>query len=177
MEKGECVRDSLLATAAAFSILAVTAAKGSDNQPDHANSSQDLAVEHAELLIPGRDGAAAEGYLTIWNGTTSQKDLLEVRSDAFGRVAILRTKFREGEPQALQVEGVLPIPGHAELRMLPDGIRLMMTKPIAGSAERIDSRLTLVFEGGLERDVVADVVATRAQLTRHHHGDGDVEPE
>lgn len=131
-------------------------------------------MEHAELLIPGRDGAAAEGYLTIWNGTTSQTGLVEVRSDAFGRVSILRTEFREGDPKALPVEGVLPIPGHAELRMRPDGIRLMMTEPTTASAQRIDSRLTLVFEGGLERAVVADVVSTRAALTRHHHGDGDV---
>ena len=103
MEEGWSVRDCLLAAAAAFSLLAVTAARGSDNQPDHANSSQDLAVEHAELLIPGRDGAAAEGYLTIWNGTTSQTGLVEVRSDAFGRVSILRTEFRECEPKAVPV--------------------------------------------------------------------------
>lgn len=176
MEEGWSVRDRLLA-AVVLSLLAVTAAKGWDNQPDHANSPQDLAVEHAELLIPGRDGVAAEGYLTIWNGTTSQTGLVEIRSDAFGRVSILRTEFREGEPEALPVEGVLPIPGHAELRMRPDGIRLMMTEPITASVQGVDSRLMLVFEGGVERAVLADVVSTRAALTRHHHGDGDVGPE
>lgn len=177
MEERWSVRDCLLAAATVFSLLAIPAASGSDNRPDHANSSQDLAVEHAELLIPGRNGAAAEGYLTIWNGTASQTGLVEVRSDAFGRVSILRTEFREGEPEALSVEGVLPIPGHAELRMRPDGIRLMMTDPITSSAQRINSRLTLVFEGGLVRSVVADVVSTRAALAKHHHGYGDIGPE
>jgi len=168
------MRLSFLAIVASGPLLAVAAAEASDSQSDHPNSSPGLAVEHAEILIPGRDDAAAEGYLTIWNGTSSQTGLMEVRSNAFGRISILRTEFREGQPKAKPVEGVLAIPGHAELRMKHDGVRLMMEQPTAASAQRIDSRLTLVFEGGLVLDVVADVVSSRAALTRHHHGEGDV---
>lgn len=168
------MRLSFLAIAASVALLAVPAEGASESQLGHAISPQNLSVEHAEILVPGRDGAAAEGYLTIWNGTVSQTGLIEVRSTTFARVSILRTEFREGEPKALPVEGVLPIPGRAELRMRHDGVRLMMEEPISASAQQIAGRLTLVFEGGQEVNVVADVVPTRAALTRHHHGEGDV---
>lgn len=167
---------TLLTITASVAVFLPALAGASEGLPDHRNPPQDLNVEHAEILVSGRDGDAADGYLTVWNGTTVQAVLVEVRSNAFGRVSMLRTEFSEGEPISKQVEGGLSVPGHAELRMRPGGIRLQLQEPLTRSEPLSGDRLTLVFDGGLELEVVADVVFTQDRLVRHRHGEADVEP-
>lgn len=161
-----------ITTVGAFAVAPSTA---SDGPLDHTNPPQLLTVEHAEILAPGRDGVTAEGYLTIWNGTNQQVSLESIRSDAFGRISILRTELGAGPSKVLPVEGVLPVPGHAELTMRVNGIRLLLEEPLSQGDELTgSSRLTLVFDGGQKLEVTADIVRSGDRITIHHHGQGDV---
>ena len=79
-----------------------------------------------------------------------------------------------GQTSTETVEGNVPVPGHAELTMRPRGIRLLLEDPLPRNDRLADSRFTLVFEGGQELEVTANVDQSRDQLTVHHHGQGDV---
>ncbi|MEP1978679.1 copper chaperone PCu(A)C [Hyphomonas sp.] len=153
-------------------MFAVLPAQASDGAVDHLNPPQTLTVEHAELLIPDDD--AAEAYLTIWNGSQTQVSLTSVRSELFGRVTIVQTEFSSGKTRELPADRVLPIPGHAELSMRWNGVRLRLDQPASLPPDRTRSSLTLVFESGTELEVEADVVRSRNLLTRHRHGEGDL---
>jgi len=133
---------------------------------DHINPPARLMVEHAEILI--LDGAASEGYLTIWNGTMTQANLISVRSDGFGKVRI-----RQGGTKVAPAKDIFPIPGHAELKMTEDGIRLELAGPSVPVSQADRSDLTLVFGNGLTLTVDATIVRSRDLLTDHHHGEED----
>ena len=167
------VNRALLRAALAIFALA-TQVEASDGVQDHGKPPPILTVEHAEILVADNEDVGAEGYLTIWNGTNQQVSLEAIRSDAFGKISILRTEMSSGQTSTGPVEGIVPVPGHAELTMRPSGIRLFLQDPLPRNDRLADSRFTLVFEGGQELEVTANVVQSRDQLTVHHHGQGDV---
>jgi|UPI0006827D0E copper(I)-binding protein len=136
----------------------------------HENPPASLVVEHAELLVADAASGRAEGFLTIWNGTSVEKRLIGVASEAFRSVAVLPSP--EGMVAA---EEFVPIPAHAELRMKPTGLRLLLADRVTGEAPP-SYRLTLTFEDGTRLAVTAAVVRAQAELTRHHHGQADPGP-
>lgn len=167
------MKRALLPAAALAALFAATPLEASNGPIDHANPPQLVTVEHAEILMPGRDSTTAEGYLTIWNGTNQQVSLEAIRSDAFGRISIMRSNLGSDPTKALPVEGIVPVPGHAELTMRVDGTRLLLEEPLPRPDKLGGSRFTLIFEGGQELEVTANMVKSRNQLTIHHHGEGD----
>lgn len=168
------MKRALLPAAALAALFAATPLEASDGPLDHANPPQVLTVEHAEILVSDGDDAAAEGYLTIWNGTNVQVSLEAIRSDAFGRISIMRSYLGSDPANVQPVEGVVAVPGHAELTMRANGIRLLLEEPLPRTDKSTDSRFTLVFQGGQELEVTAKIVQFRDQLTLHHHGQEDV---
>ncbi len=175
MERGQkLVNSALLASVALATLVMATPLEGSDGRVDHANPPQILTVEHAEVLISDDEGVSAEGYLTIWNGTGQQVSLESIRSDAFAKISIVRTEISSDLSNVGPVEGIVPVPGHAELTMRPNGTRLLLEEPVARPDPMAASSFVLVFEGGQEMVVAADTLQSRQQLTIHHHGQGDV---
>lgn len=175
------MNQSLLAAMAFALLLSAVPAKATDGTLDHLTPPQLLTVEHAEILLPDDSGDVAEGYLTIWNGTQMQVALASVQSELFARVAIVRTEFNSGDTNELPSGSVLPIPGHAELSMRSNGIRLRMEEPVwtlgdQATGDQAKSGLTLVFESGDELIVEAEVIRSRDLLTRHRHAEGDINP-
>jgi copper(I)-binding protein len=174
MEREQLLVNRALLTAALAIFVLATQLDASNAVQDHGKPPPILTVEHAEILVADNEDDSAEGYLTIWNGTNQQISLEAIRSDAFGKISILRTEMSSGRTSTGPVEGIVPVPGHAELTMRPSGIRLLLEDPLPRTDWLADSRLTLVFEGGQELEVTANVVQSRDQLTVHHHGQGDV---
>ncbi|WP_336072106.1 copper chaperone PCu(A)C [Nitratireductor rhodophyticola] len=168
------VNSAFLASVALATLVMVTPLKASDGAVVHANPPQRLTVEHAEVLMSDDKGDRAEGYLTIWNGTGQQVGLEAIRSDAFAKISIVRSEIGSDMPDVRPVEGIVPVPGHAELTMRPNGTRLLLEEPVARSDPMTASSFVLVFEGGQEMVVAADTLQNREQLTIHHHGQGDV---
>jgi len=144
---------------------------------DHVNPPTELIVEHAEILVPGRPGIAAEGFLAIWNGTNKYAYVTAIRSSAFGSVSLLRTVLRSSGGRTTPVDQMLAIPGHAELRMTGQGVFLALTDPLSPAGEEAPSSFTLVLDDGAELTVEARIVRSREALTRHHHAQGDVEDD
>ncbi|WP_085462508.1 hypothetical protein [Mesorhizobium australicum] len=112
----DIMNQSLLAVIAFALPLSAVFAKAADGTFDHLTPPQLLTVEHAEILVPDDSSDAAEGYLTIWNGTQMQVALASVRSELFGRVTIVRTEFNSGDTNELPSGSVLPIPGMQSCR-------------------------------------------------------------
>ncbi|MBU2147718.1 MAG: copper chaperone PCu(A)C [Alphaproteobacteria bacterium] len=152
--------------------LASAPASASGEPTDHINPPQLLMVEHAEILIPGPNGNA-EGYLTIWNGTTNHASIASITSDAFDEVVVLKSRFLSDSAQSEPVEGIVPIPGHAELKMRGDGIRLALRNPVSPTVQMKSAGLTLIFDDGTELEVQASIHRSSEMLTDHHHGEVD----
>lgn len=152
--------------------LASAPAAASGEPINHIDPPQRLTVEHAEILMPEQLGAA-EGYLTIWNGAQFSASLASITSDAFEDVITLRSRLVSGLAQPEPVKGIVSIPGHAELKMRRDGIRLALRNPISPPAQMESAGLTLIFDDGTQLEVRASVVRSRDLLTDHRHGDGD----
>ena len=152
--------------------LASAPASASGEPTDHINPPQLLMVEHAEILMPGPNGIA-EGYLTIWNGTKNHASIASITSDAFDEVVVLRSRFLSDSAQSEPVEGIVPIPGHAELKMRGDGIRLALRNPVSPTAQMESAGLTLIFDDGTELEVRASIHRSSEMLTDHRHGEID----
>jgi copper(I)-binding protein len=139
----------------------------------HQNIGADLIVEHAVIVQPTAGAQETTGFLTIWNGTREPASLAAIESEAFGKVSIRQTELVEGRSKAEAVSGIVPIPGHAELLMRPDGIHLTLgeLKRNLDAFSGID--LVLVFDDGRRLTVAAKLIEPGTRLADHHHGEGD----
>lgn len=168
------MRLKMVAAGVLFSLSPPLLAHATTGRSPHENPPASLVVEHAELVVTDDAPTQAEGFLTIWNGTSEEKRLIRIASETFRSVAVLPSS--EGVMASSSgAEEFLPIPAHAELRMKPTGLRLLLADPVTGEAPP-SYRLTLTFEDGTRLDVTADVVRAQAELTRHHHGQADPRP-
>lgn len=157
-------------------VLPAHGASPFDNSPMHENPPRALLVEHAELLITDETGGKAEAFLTIWNGTSDEVRLASVTSETFRSVSTSSSQSNDQIAQQRRFEEFIPIPSHAELRMQPNGIRLILVDPLSPGNGRRTERLTLSFDDGTKLDVNAAIVTSPAKLVRHHHGQAELEP-
>ena len=141
--------------------------------PTHGVGPDELSVEHAEIVLPTSGKTQLSGYLTIWNGKGVQANVVSVESPAFVSIAIYKMVQDGGIARKSRVEGVLPIPGNAELLLRPDGVHLLLTQPkkILSSGDGVE--LTLVFNSGKRVAATATLLAAGTSVTDHHHGTGD----
>jgi copper(I)-binding protein len=160
-----------IATYAAFVLTAlIQSASGTES---HARKSQELVVEHAEIVLAPPGAMMMAGYLTIWNGTRTQAELRSVESDTFGSVSIHRTLVSGDVARMRPVEGSLPIPGQSELLMKRGSIHLMLADPKNPLVEGQAIAMTLVFEDGRRLEALARLFAPGTKATDHHHGGAD----
>ena len=151
------------------SVASVAAAEG--GPVNHATARDQLKVEHAEIMLRTPGSAIAEGYLTIWNGTNTTKNLASVQSKAFADVFFVSADPRSGRAERL--DGIVVIPPHAELLMRRDGVRLLFQQPNRLIDAPGTAYLTLTFDGGTELEIPAEIISCGQNLTDHHHGEGD----
>lgn len=155
--------------------LSAFATRASKDSALHENPPGALLVEHAEILVADDMSGKAKGFLTIWNGTEGEKRFTSVASETFQSVSTLSSE-PNGVTQQPRFEELVPIPAHAELRMQPNGIRLLLREPISDLMGRKADRLKLTFDDGTTLEVSATIVNSRDQLARHHHGETEADP-
>jgi periplasmic copper chaperone A len=170
MRMTKCIATMLAAALPAF------AATASEGVFLHENPPRALLVEHAELLVEDDTSGKAKAFLTIWNGTDGEMRLTSVSSETFRSVSALSPLSSDGRSELRRPEDFLPIPAHAELRMQPNGILLLLDNPVPDGKANQDERLTLTFDDGTKLEVSAKTVNSRNDLVRHHHGQADVDP-
>lgn len=154
----------------AFASNASAASTAHDNPP------RTLLVEHAELLVVDGPKGQAKAFLTIWNGTDSEVRLSSISSATFRSVLTVSSQLDNGLSQQRRLEDFVAIPSHAELRMQPNGIQLVLSEPISEIKGRQSEPLTLTFDDGKRMEVVAKVVNSRNELVAHHHGQTETDP-
>ena len=171
MRMTTCVATMLAAVLPAFAAIA------SDEVSLHENPPRVLLVEHAELLVEDDASGKAKAFLTIWNGTDGEMRLTSVASETFRSVSALSPTSSDSRSGLRRPEDFLPIPAHAELRMQPNGIRLLLDDPISDGKASQGERLTLIFDDGTNLEVTADIINSSGKLVRHHHGQAEAEPD
>jgi len=141
--------------------------------PKHADAESKLVVEHAEVVLAPSGSMMLAGYLTVWNGSKQQADLVSVQSDDFSSVSLHRTEVVDGVAKMRPIkEGVL-IPGHAELVMKPGGLHMMLMEPKPDLKAGDMVGLLLAFEDGTSTATTAIIRPIGTKPTDHHHGSVD----
>ena len=159
--------------ATACLLVSATTSNGGAGMASHQNIGADLIVEHAVIVQPTAGVKETMGFLTIWNGTREPASLAAVESEVFGKVSIRRTELVKGQFIAEPVNGIVPIPGHAELLMRPDSIHLILGEPKRNLDTLSETDMVLVFDDGRRLTVSAEWIEPGTQLADHHHGEGD----
>lgn len=155
--------------------LSAFATRASTASALHENPPRALLVEHAEILVADDMSGNAKGFLTIWNGTEGEMRFTSVASETFRSVSTVSSE-PNGVSQQRRFEEFVPIPAHAESRMQPNGIRLVLREPVSALTGRQADRLKLRFDDGTTLEVDATIINSRDQLARHHHGETELDP-
>jgi len=165
----KCIR---LTAAVGIAMAAGVSWVNAQSAPRHAGPENSVTVEHADLVLPSSNPKTAAGYVTIWNGSQLQKNLVAVESDVFALASLQRTAVDEnGVEVAAAVDGAR-IPGHAELLMQAGGIHITLMNPRRSVRPGDQTRLTLVFEDQSSVTALATVRPAGWKLN-HHHGEPD----
>lgn len=165
-------RKALGVLLSACTFAATEASAVSDETNKHASAQDEVAIEHAQIVLAPPGGKMMAGYLTIWNGTAQQADLTKLESAAFGSVSLHNTVVEDGVARMIPLDGV-PIPGHAELLMRSGGIHLMLANPTTElqAGDIVDLDLTL--HDGTRVSATARILPVGAKTIDHHHGEDD----
>lgn len=129
-----------------------------------------LEIEHAEFVLPSKDGEAIKGYATVWNGTKSGIFLESVESPMFSSLSIFKTDFVDGVARRLPKQ-VTELPPRSELIMKTGGIHLTAYQPADNLFAGKEIELLFNFTGGRRLTKTATILAPGTSLTDHHHGE------
>lgn len=129
-----------------------------------------IRVEHAEILVEAPDRSTAAAYITLFNNSASQLNLLDLNGDFFTSASL---HIQELGSERHIDPGMLTIPPRAELTMRPGGVhvRLEELQRRLRPGDRVP--LSLVFEGGVSISVDAIVLPYKSAPTHHDHGERD----
>lgn len=159
------INEPLSALLAAF-VLSLTAsvsvASNNDAHSESATYDERVLVEHADFIPFGPDGFA--GYLTIWNGTNSEKVIRSVEVNPLGQAELARHVSTDVVRSLLDTS-VVTVPPQSELHMDVDTMFLLVDgrRPVE-SAEVI-----VRFDDGSSASAAGRFVVDRKLLTEHHH--------
>ncbi|CCV11927.1 copper chaperone PCu(A)C [Mesorhizobium sp. STM 4661] len=164
-----------------FGMVALTAgaliiclqSASAQERPRHADAESKLVVEHAEVILALSGAKMLAGYITVWNGSKQQSDLVSVQSDDFASVSLHRTEVVDGVAKMRPIKEGIFIPGHAELLMKPGGIHMMLMAPTVDfkPGDKVD--LLLAFADGASLSTTAITRPIGTKPIDHHHGSVD----
>ncbi|WP_137157483.1 copper chaperone PCu(A)C [Rhizobium sp. FKL33] len=153
----------LAAATLVFTLIA--SAVTASTQDVHSQSSEyegSVLVEHAEFVPFGSDGFA--GYLTIWNGSSSDKVIRSIEVEAFGK-AELAKRVSDDVVRSMLDASVVTVPSKSELHMDIDTVFLLLN----GTKAIESPKITVRFDDGSSASLQARFIADDTSLTDHHH--------
>ena len=115
-------------------------------------------IENAWVRAAPPGARTLAGYLVLRNGCETPVEVLDVESRDFGMPMIHRTEQVDGVSRMRPAGRLVLAPG-AELRFEPNGLHLMLMKPLRPLAEGDMVRLRLVLADG--RRLYAEVPVRR----------------
>ena len=129
-----------------------------------------MIVEHAEILMEASDRSIATAYITLFNNSASQLNLLDLNGDFFTSASL---HIQELGSERHIDPGMLTIPPRAELTMRPGGVHVRLEELQRQLRPGDPVPLSLVFEGGVSISVDATVLPYKSEPTHHDHGERD----
>lgn len=148
-----------------FALMSFASASMASTQDIHDQSPEyegGVLVEHAEFIPFGADAFA--GYLTIWNGSSSDKVIRSIEVEAFGK-AELAKRVSDDVVRSMLDTSVVTVPSKSELHMDIDTVFLVLS----GTRAVDTPRITVHFEDGSSTSMKARFITDEASLTDHHH--------
>lgn len=148
-----------------FALMSVASTSLASTQDIHEQSQGydgGVLVEHAEFVPFGSDAFA--GYLTIWNGSSSDKVIRSIEVEAFGRAELAR-RVSDDVVRSMLDTSVVTVPSKSELHMDVDTVFLLLN----GTTPVDTPRITINFEDGSSTSLKARFITDEASLTDHHH--------
>lgn len=149
-------------TVAWATIASTSIASGQDLHDPSSVYDGTVLVEHAEFIPFGANGFA--GYLTIWNGSGSDKVIRSVEVEAFGK-ADLAKRVSDDVVRTMLDASVVTVPSKSELHMDVDTVFLLLD----GSSPIDSAQVIVRFDDGSTTLATGRFVTDRASLTDHHH--------
>lgn len=147
----------------ACSLAASTSMASSQDVHDQVSDYEGaVLVEHAELIPFGSDSFA--GYLTIWNGSVSDKVIRSIEVERFGK-ADLAKRVSDDVVRSMLETSVVTVPSKSELHMDVDTVFLLLN----GAMPVDDPKIVVRFEDGSSASAKGRLVTDRRSLTDHHH--------
>lgn len=116
-------------------------------------------IEKAWVRAAPPGAATLAGYLVFRNPCEGPVEVVDVESLDFGMPMIHRTEQVDGVSR-MRPAGKLEIPAGGELRFEPNGLHLMLMRPLRPLAEGDKARLRLVLADG--RRIYAEVPVRRS---------------
>lgn len=141
---------------------AMAAAPNEDSHPARTPYNGKVLVEHADFVPFGVDVFA--GYLTIWNGTNSEKVIRSIDVKPLGK-AELTKRVSTDVVRAISDTSVVTVPPKSELHMDVETIFLLVKGSMAAERPKVIVR----FEDGSSSSANGRFVSDRRFLTDHHH--------
>lgn len=148
-----------------FALMFVASASMASTKDIHEQSQaydEGVLVEHAEFVPFGSDAFA--GYLTIWNGSSSDKVIRSIEVEAFGKAELAR-RVSDDVVRSMLDTSVVTVPSKSELHMDVDTVFLLLN----GTTPVDTPRITVNFDDGSSTSLKARFITDEASLTDHHH--------
>ena len=144
--------------------LATSLSAASDNDAHSASTTYEgkVLVEHADFIPVGTDGFT--GYLTIWNGTNSEKVIRSVEIKPLGTAELARRVSSDVVRSKLD-SSVVTVPPQSELHMDADTIFLLVNGQMPVESAEVIVR----FDDGSQSSADSRFVIDETSLTDHHH--------
>jgi copper(I)-binding protein len=149
-------------TLALMTVASTSMASTQDTHEQSQSYDGGVLVEHAEFVPFGSDAFA--GYLTIWNGSSSDKVIRSIEVEAFGK-AELAKRVSDDVVRSMLDTSVVTVPSKSELHMDIDTVFLLLS----GTTPVGTPRITVNFEDGSSTSLKARFITDEASLTDHHH--------
>jgi copper(I)-binding protein len=149
----------------ACSLSLAASASMASTQDIHAQASDyegAVLIEHAELIPFGSEGFA--GYLTIWNGSASDKVIRSIEVEPFGK-ADLAKRVSDDVVRSMLDTSVVTVPSKSELHMDVDTVFLLLN----GKADFETPDIVVRFDDGSSTTAKGRIVSDLRSLTDHHH--------
>lgn len=139
-------------------------------QADHGIDYKTLTIEHAEV-IRGMKGMPDVAYLTIFNGSISDKRLTRVSIPGYKNAILMQRTDGAGTARPTPLtQAFVVIPKQAELFMGPDTLFFEL-EAMLGFPQGVS--IEAEFDDGSSLVASLTIRAPGSKRTDHHHGDGD----
>lgn len=163
-------RAKLLAHLAPFLIVCFYSAQATAKDVRLATASEQSRIEHAELVVSADPTAPIDAFLVVWNGTSRNVGLRTITSPAFAGIETVRGRHDDRLPTG-GLENEIVVPSRSELLMKESGVHLVARRSGLELLPGQKVPLTVSFDDGQGRTVMAVVKRAGEKIEDHHHED------